>query len=386
MRPPPHQRGKPSPQKPKYSGRTYASRGGRRSAGPPWLLLAGLAVVLLMMAAGGIWFTLNQTTPGATRALATEDTPAEDTPGGSADATDSTDPAGSNAPADATAVAAPATVTPTPVPPTNVPPPTATAGPAPFDAAAVQADLLAMINADRTAAGLQPVEWDETAAGAGQAHAQEMADVGYLSHWNLDGYGPDYRYTAAGGLHIARENIFSLSAEGGKAAPISDWKAVAQQAEQSLMASEGHRANILAPAHTHVGIGVAYQPATGELRIAQEFVDQYADIQSPPLRAASGDRFMLRGTLHPGVSNPIANLAYEPFPEPPTLDELAGRTTYRSPAVFLDEPGVSLEGSDFVFDVAIPENALPGLYHIRMWADTEAAEDTQIINIVVTVD
>lgn len=358
----------------------------------PWLLLGALAVVVLLLAAGGIWLALGRTTPEPVRSVPMEETPAIPAPDTSGEET-----AGDPGPSAGTLAAAtetqeaPTDATPAPSPgasPAVIPTAPATLEPAPFDSAALQAELLDLVNFDRTAAGLQPVIWDATAAAAGQGHAQEMVDVGYFSHWNIDGYGPDYRYTAAGGLHVVHENIFAYSKiDGeGKAAPVDDWQAVAQQAEASLMASEGHRANILAPEHTHAGIGIAYQPGSGEVRIVQEFVNQYADIQSPPLRAASGDRFVLRGSLHPDVSNPVANLAYEPFPEPATIEELDARTTYRSPAVFIEEPAVSLDGSDFVFEVTIPAGALPGLYHIRMWADTEAAENTQIVNVVVTVD
>jgi uncharacterized protein YkwD len=129
----------------------------------------------------------------------------------------------------------------------------------------LQKAMLEFINRDRRANGLSPVEWDAAAASAGQQHAQEMADLGYVSHWNIDGYGPDYRYTQAEGLDVVFENVYRLVTRrsDGAAGTISDWRRAVEEAQAALMESEGHRANILAPEHTHVGIGIAYNVAAG---------------------------------------------------------------------------------------------------------------------------
>ena len=48
------------------------------------------------------------------------------------------------------------------------------------------------------------------------------------------------------------------------------------------MDSPGHGANILVPAHTHVGVGIAYRPDLGELRLVQEFVNRYVELDPLP--------------------------------------------------------------------------------------------------------
>jgi len=118
--------------------------------------------------------------------------------------------------------------------------------------------MLEAINADRTAQGLSPVAWDETAARAEQAHAEEMASAGYSSHWDLSGHGPDYRYAQASGQDVAMENLYTYwyGYNDGRPVPIEDWPQVIREAEASLMQSPGHRQNILDPAHTHVGWGL----------------------------------------------------------------------------------------------------------------------------------
>jgi uncharacterized protein YkwD len=356
-----------------------------------------VAVALLVVAAGvGLWQMFGNRNTNTSPDLAVVDTAtgvaATDQPPvplGEA-------PVPSTAPAESTPVgtSTAAGVVPTEIPTDEPPTPEVTATPTtaptpqPFVAEDVQRLLLDLVNADREAAGNQPLIWDSIAAAAGQRHAVEMADLGYLSHWNADGYGPDYRYTAAGGLHKVQENVYSLSVRhsDGSGAPIADWSEVARLAQASLMDSEGHRANILAPEHTHVGIGVAYQPATGEVRIAQEFVNQYLDIQMPPLRAAVGDQFIVRGTLRPGTTNLLVNVAYEPFPEPLAIEELNRRSTYTSPAVFVNEPSISLDGSDFIVELSLPPGGLPGLYHLQMWADTTDFAQVPVAEIVITVN
>ena len=62
--------------------------------------------------------------------------------------------------------------------------------------------LLEFVNVDRTAAGL-PVACIDCSAG-GPEHSEEMADLGYMSHWNLDGYGPEHRYSFVGGWILSR--------------------------------------------------------------------------------------------------------------------------------------------------------------------------------------
>ncbi|MBN1177921.1 MAG: CAP domain-containing protein [Anaerolineae bacterium] len=229
-----------------------------------------------------------------------------------------------------------------------------------------------LINEDRQAHGLQPVEWDETAAIAALQHAQEMADFGYISHWNLDGYGPDYRYTSTGGAHVVFENVYTYEhSPGGGPTTAEEWEALIQEAQQTLMDSPGHRDNILAPEHTHVAIGIDYSESTGRLAIAQEFVNQYMTLTPLPRSASVGQTVQLSGWLGPRVANPLLNLAYEPFPAPRNLADLRPEP-YRSPAEVFDVPNLTVSddgrlSAAFVLD----NNAQPGLYHVWLWVETE---------------
>lgn len=264
--------------------------------------------------------------------------------------------------------------------PGDATPPTAAA----FDPATLATQMLTLINRDRAAAGLAAVAWDETAAGVAAAHAADMAARDYFSHWNPDGLGPDHRYSAAGGQHAAMENLYAYVSAfaDGHGAPIADWPAVIDAAQASLMASPGHRANILNPAHTHVGIGMAYDPNTGRLWLAQEFVDQYVTLAAPlPDEAAPGAAIRVAGAFGPAaLGNALLVLAYEPLPAPLSAADLAARATYQSAAQSLDIRAIPLT---FDETITLPTGP-PGLYHIRLAVDT-ATGQAVVVDHVITV-
>lgn len=233
--------------------------------------------------------------------------------------------------------------------------------------------MLTLVNQDRQANGLTSVAWDEAATAASLTHAEEMARFGYLSHWNLEGQGPDYRYTLAGGLDHVRENVHLYWHSPG-AGPDSReaWGTLIREAQQSLMESPLHRDNILAPEHTHVGIGIAYNADTGHLTIAQEFVDHYVTLQPLPSRASLGEAIVIQGRLEAAAINPLINLAYEPFPAALTVAELRTTGTYKSPAEIYEMVPLSADaGGRFSQSVMLDNKGQTGLYHVRVWVETE---------------
>lgn len=271
--------------------------------------------------------------------------------------------------------------TPTPRPsptprPTNTLVPTLTVAPTrtptpPPDLETFARYMMDLINRDRQAAGFPPVQWDETAARAAQVHAEEMARYVYLSHWNLDGYGPEHRYNYAGGRDAVRENVYAYyqRSSAGAGIPIQDWQKAVEEAQEALMQSAGHRDNILQPSHTHVGIGIGYNPALGEVRIAQEFVDRYVILDPVPELARAGDAVEIAGRMLPGVSSPLFNLAYEPAPTPMSVAELNKTGTYTSRAEVFQALKPQVEGTRFRATIRFAESDRPGLYHIRVWVE-----------------
>jgi len=122
---------------------------------------------------------------------------------------------------------------------------------------AAEAELLALVNQERAAAGLDPVRADPELAAVGRAHSEEMFRLGYFAHDSPLTGSPGDRLAAAGVPHL-------LAGENLAYAP------TVAIAHEGLMNSPSHRANILNPAYARLGVGVVRSPNRG-LMISQEF-------------------------------------------------------------------------------------------------------------------
>lgn len=106
-----------------------------------------------------------------------------------------------------------------------------------------EAQMLALLNEERTAAGLRPLTVDPRLVPVARAHSEEMFRLRYFGHQSPVTGSPFDRLERAGIRYSrAGENL-----------------AYAQSvtvAHRGLMASDGHRENILRPEFTRIGIGV----------------------------------------------------------------------------------------------------------------------------------
>ena len=108
------------------------------------------------------------------------------------------------------------------------------------------------VNLERKKAGLPELSYDASLRSAARQHSQEMLTRGYFSHTSPV---PEFRdpsdrvYRAGVSDFIVGENIAVHSLD---APP----EAIAAQLMEQWMNSPGHRANILRPEFTHMGIGV----------------------------------------------------------------------------------------------------------------------------------
>lgn len=158
--------------------------------------------------------------------------------------------------------AIPVKTTPAPVSTPSTAPTTPTAAGIP-SGTVLMADeqlMVDMINQARSAAGLNPVKADLRLAAVGRAKANDMKVNNYFSHTSPT-YGSPWAMMQQVGITVrwAGENLSGNKSVAGAMA--------------SLMLSPGHRANILDPRFTHVGVGIAYGSAYGNLYV-QEFLQQ----------------------------------------------------------------------------------------------------------------
>ncbi len=180
--------------------------------------------------------------------------------------------------------------------------------------AGARIDLLAAINRDRHAAGVAAVRLDSLASVAAQGHASAMAAGGFFSHYGQLGEAPYERLARAGLTGHVQENVSRWQVRGlvpiGTADP---WPAFdVNEAHGSLMASPGHRETILDPHRTHVGLGIASDPAGGAVYVVEDFLSRYVEID-PPRLAWPGSKTPLAGrVLDPSLRPLLLLLRREP--------------------------------------------------------------------------
>ena len=244
-----------------------------------------------------------------------------------------------------------------------------------------QQELFQFLNAQRQANGLGILDWDTVAVISAQAHAQEMADLGYVSNWNIDGYGPDFRYSRAGGLNAVDEASYSYKGALLNSTDVTE--AILQDAYRQLSQDDAFMQQLLAPEHTHLGIGIAANRTNG-LQLVLAYTRHYVTLNPIPVKLQLGTRVTLRGTVLPGVSHLRAELAYEPFPEPLSLAELNATGVYTSSVILLRDIPLTLDQTgNFQGEVVFTGSA--GLYHIRVIVDTTGQTDIKAADVVVEV-
>ncbi|MFD5340861.1 CAP domain-containing protein [Streptomyces hawaiiensis] len=109
--------------------------------------------------------------------------------------------------------------------------------------AGTAAAVIDLTNRERARAGLRPLAADPSLTTAAQAHSADMVARAFYAHTAPDGSRPWDRAAAAGSaLRSIGENI--ACGQRSPAEVVEGW-----------MNSPGHRANILKPGFTHIGIG-----------------------------------------------------------------------------------------------------------------------------------
>ena len=156
----------------------------------------------------------------------------------------------------------PTTVTPSPTnTPTNTP--TATITPSPTNTpiatntptcitinSTFEAQVLTLLNQERTSRGIPALTSNDKLHNAAFGHSRDMACNNFMSHIGSDGSDPGDRIAAAG-------YDFSTWGENVAAGYTSPSSVV-----DAWMDSSGHRANILNPNLTEIGIGYVYNSAS----------------------------------------------------------------------------------------------------------------------------
>jgi uncharacterized protein YkwD len=111
-------------------------------------------------------------------------------------------------------------------------------------------EVYALVNVEREIQSLPALTFSDTMADVAYDHALDMDVRGFFDHVNPDGDGPGERLAARGlSYTVVAENIATGDLTAGGV--MSVW-----------MGSAEHRANILSPQVTQIGVGV-HKTATG---------------------------------------------------------------------------------------------------------------------------
>jgi uncharacterized protein YkwD len=105
--------------------------------------------------------------------------------------------------------------------------------------------MLALINRDRKRAGVAPLVVDAKLNAIARAHTRDMVDNEFVGHVSPR--------TGSAGDRVRRAGLAPtfVSENVGRAY-------TAEEAEQGFMSSPGHRANIVDPRPTRMGVGVVF--------------------------------------------------------------------------------------------------------------------------------
>jgi uncharacterized protein YkwD len=132
------------------------------------------------------------------------------------------------------------------------------------DPAVLERQLLDLVDRDRARAGLPAFVHDPRLHAVARRYSQEMAETGVVAHISSRTGSVLDRLRAAGLAPpptVVAENVAAATS--------------VEDAEQGFMGSPGHRDNVLSPAVTHIGVGVAVGHAadgTAGLYFTQIFV------------------------------------------------------------------------------------------------------------------
>ena len=198
--------------------------------------------------------------------------------------------------------------------------------------AELRANVLEMVNEERAVEKVRAVTIDPLATRVATQHAAEMAMHDFASHWGRDGMKPYHRYSFAGGTDATQENV--SAADNTWSNKMSDLKQDTSYLHlrlyQEKPPNDGHRKTILAPQHTHVGIGIAVEKL--RLRLVELFVARYVEVTAVPRVAKPKSVVQFAAKLlgrDYGLN--YIEVFYEPLPKPPELDWLNERRSYELP-------------------------------------------------------
>jgi len=269
--------------------------------------------------------------------------------------------------------------------------------------------LLELVNAERAKQGLNRLQFSAPASELARQQADDMAQHGYVGHYDLAGRKCELRYNRLGETDHVAENL----AQRQVGARVRLTPELVRSIFADWLASDSHRENILAPGHTHMGYGFAVE-SSGELSTiyaVQEFINDWGDYDRFPATAKAGAVLKLRGHIDRGARLAFVALGSEPPPGTRTAAQVgADDLHYRQPqptevlfpnydtsaasgfpwgeSAQLKPRGIEvLRDSSFAADLTMPDTATAQDSYITLWVtSSKIAEPFRAMTQVVRVE
>jgi len=160
---------------------------------------------------------------------------------------------------------------------------------------ALERKILEFVNDERKKNGLSTLQPEGTLDTIARGHSDDMLARNFFEHVNPDGLAPSDRIAIQHRrlIGLTGENIWMSS--GMNPSEIDKLANEIMYGEKGWMNSPGHRANILRPEYTHLGVGIAVKDL--EVRATQNFAAVRAYTQQPvPAQVSSGASLDLSST------------------------------------------------------------------------------------------
>jgi uncharacterized protein YkwD len=132
---------------------------------------------------------------------------------------------------------------------------------------AAQQLAVELVNRDRAAEGLPPMQIDAQLAKAAQSHAEDMLRRNYFSHYSPEGQTPTDRLMAVGGTGYPSENIVMRESTRFRHINIQ----ALEEFQDQWMHSAKHRHTLMNPNLEKFGYGFAIDPSNGRTFAVQMF-------------------------------------------------------------------------------------------------------------------
>lgn len=249
-----------------------------------------------------------------------------------------------------------------------------------------RAQLLDLVNTERSLAGATRLELDDLACRVANQHALDMVKGNFVSHWGSDGLSPFQRYSLAGGTDAVLENV--SQANNIPSVTVKAVNAELRERHAAMHAetppNDGHRRAILAPQNTHVGFGIALD--RNNLRLAETYLARYLEVNPVARQAARKATVVITGRLLNAKHLLYeVDVCYELLPTPPDAVWLRAARPYSWPEEFRALRPKAPKGSfypdggtgdfewskDGKFRVpAMLYKGAPGIYTILFWIKT----------------